>query len=164
MSGLADSKANILISINGIIISVLLATISPRISASPWLLLPTTVVLVSSLVSISFAIVAARPRVSGPAPTDPSQANLMFFGGFVSLSPEEYERGVLDLLQSRDRLYRTMIRDIYGLGKVLERKFGLLRKAYSIFLVGLITGVVLFLGVYAWMVLCPPPIRPLPTF
>ena len=164
MSGLADSKANILISINGLIISVLLAAIAPKIASNPWLLLPTAVVLVSCLMSLSFAILAARPRVApepGSRSADPREAgNLMFFGSFVSLGVAEYERGVMDLLGSRDELYRTMIRDIYGLGKVLERKFALLRKAYSIFLAGLVCGVLLYLAVYLGVVLFAPPVRP----
>jgi hypothetical protein len=156
MSGLADSKANILISINGLIISVILAAISPKIDANPWLLLPTAVVLVSCLISMSFSILAARPRLaagqgSAAAPrAEPD--NLIFFGSFVGLDAAEYERRLLDLIRTRDELYRHMIRDIYGLGKVLERKFALLGRAYTIFLAGLILGVLLYLVVFVGVV------------
>lgn len=164
MSGLADSKANILISINGLIISVILAAVSPRIGAEPWLLLPTSVVLLSCLLSMTFSILAARPRLArgrrSPGPGAGGPDNLIFFGSFVSLPPAEYERAVLELLRSRDDLYRHMIRDIYGLGKVLERKFVLLGRAYTIFLAGLICGVLLFLLVYAGVAFLGPPAGP----
>ena len=42
-----------------------------------------------------------------------------------------------------------MSRDIYGLGGVLERKYRLLRASYTVFMFGLIAGVVLFLTVFA---------------
>ena len=52
LSSLADTKANIMISINGIIISIILASISPKIDTNPWLLIPTAVLLLSCLISI----------------------------------------------------------------------------------------------------------------
>ncbi|HEX5726831.1 MAG TPA: polyphosphate kinase 1, partial [Longimicrobiaceae bacterium] len=161
LSALADSKANIMISINGLMISIILAAISPKIGTNAWLLLPTAVVLVSGLISLGFAVLAARPRVRTTPPATeaggPPQPNLMFFGSFVSLSLEEYEEGVAELMTEPDRLYRDMSRDIYVLGTVLERKFNLLRTAYTVFLAGLVTGVLLYLAVYASIALEPQP-------
>ena len=156
MSGLADSKANIMISINGIIISVILAAISPKIASNPWLLLPTTVLLLGCLASLTFAIVAARPRVTRRKGSENSGASLMFFGSFVSMSEAEYEREVDELTYDSERLFRSMARDLYGLGSVLERKFRLLRTAYTIFIAGLALGVTLYIGVYLSMVLGGP--------
>ncbi|HYJ78150.1 MAG TPA: Pycsar system effector family protein [Longimicrobiaceae bacterium] len=152
MSALADSKANIMISINGLMVSIILGTVSAKIAVNEWLLLPTFVLLVTCALSLSFAVLAARPRVRKGAANDPSQTNLMFFGSFVSLSPAEYQQGVEGLMREPTRLYQSMAQDIYGLGKVLERKFELLRIAYTIFLFGLIAGIVLYLAVYVWIV------------
>ena len=52
LKGLADNKANMMISINGIIISIIIASVAPKIDANPWLLIPTTVFLIGNLVSI----------------------------------------------------------------------------------------------------------------
>ena len=52
LSSLADNKANIMISINGIIISILLASIYPRILDNRLLLLPTAVLLLFCLLSL----------------------------------------------------------------------------------------------------------------
>ncbi len=64
LTGLADNKANMMISINGIIISIIIASVAPKLDTNPWLLIPTTVFLLGNLVSIVYAIMAARPRVS----------------------------------------------------------------------------------------------------
>jgi hypothetical protein len=64
LSSLADNKANIMISINGIIISILLASIYPRITENRWLLLPTAVLLLGCLLSLVYAVLSARPRVT----------------------------------------------------------------------------------------------------
>lgn len=164
MSGLADSKANIMISINGIIVSILLGSISSKIDANPWLLLPTTVMLVACLISLIFAVLAARPRVSRRMisldDVRKNSANILFFGNFVSLSEDDYLVGMNELLRDNNRLYTNMIRDIYSLGSVLERKFRLLRTSYTIFMFGLIAGVSLFIIVYLSVVLVGTPSRP----
>jgi hypothetical protein len=159
LASLADSKANILISINGLIISVILAALAPRIRTELWLFAPTALVLCTCLVAISCAILAARPRVNRPSRQGDSARigeNLMFFGGFLALTPDEYEAAVQDAIREPDRLYRGMSRDIYALGQVLDRKFRLLRLAYTVFMVGLAAGVLLYLIVFLVIGLSDP--------
>ncbi len=157
LSGLADAKANIMISINGIIISIVLASISPKIDANPWLLIPTAVLLLTCLGSMALAVLAARPRVSSQIisleDVRQNNKNLLFFGNFVSMPEDDFVLGMKELVQNTDNLYINMIRDIYGLGTVLMKKFSLLRRSYNVFMFGLIAGVLLFIGVYAWVVI-----------
>jgi hypothetical protein len=156
LSQLADNKANIMISINGIIISILLASISPKIDANPWLLLPTAVLLIGCVVSMVYAVLAARPRVSQHDVTleqvREGGANILFFGNFVQLGEEAFVSGMRDLMTHTDELYVNMVRDIYALGGVLAKKFRLLRVSYTTFMVGLVAGVALFLVVFAMVV------------
>jgi len=156
LSSLADTKANIMISINGIIISIIIASISPKIDANPWLLIPTIVLLLSCLVSIVYAVLSARPRVNSKLisldDVRQRRANILFFGQFVTLPQQEYELGMTELLQNTDELYHSMIRDIYSLGNVLKKKFELLRMAYTVFMFGLVLGILLFLIVFIWVV------------
>ena len=67
----------------------------------------------------------------------------------MSLDEEEYVEGMKEIMLETDRLYTNMIRDLYGLGKVLALKFRLLRTAYNVFMFSLILGVVSFLLVIA---------------
>ena len=160
LSHLADNKANIMISINGIMISILLASISPKIDSNPWLLLPTSVLLIGAVASLVFAILAARPRVTSHVVTlddvRSDSSNILFFGNFISLDEEDYLVGMKELMQDTDRLYSNMIRDIYTLGHVLALKFRLLRMSYNLFMVGLVSGVALFLVVIAQVSLSGP--------
>ncbi len=157
LSALADTKANIMISINGLIISILIASISPKIDANPWLLIPTAIFLLCCLVSIIYAVLAARPRVTSDMisleDVRARRANILFFGHFVNLSRDDYVAAMTDLMQDTDELYQSMIRDIYGLGLVLQRKFALLRISYNAFMVGLIAGILSFLVIFTWVVL-----------
>ena len=153
LSALADNKANIMISINGIIISILIASIAPQLGTSGWLLLPTSVLLVGCLASLVYAVLAARPRVSRHQVSVDSvrggKSNILFFGNFVRMREEDYVEGMQELMQDTDRVYLNMIRDIYSLGGILERKFRLLRVSYTLFMVGLVAGVLLFIVTYA---------------
>ena len=160
LSHLADNKANIMISINGIIISILIASIAPKIDANPWLLVPTAVLLVGCVASMIFSILAARPRVTSHVVNmeqiRSDEANILFFGNFVSLDEEEYVEGMKEIIQETDRLYTNMIRDLYGLGQVLQTKFRLLRTAYNIFMASLVLGVLSFLLVITQVSLTTP--------
>ena len=150
---LADAKANIMISVNGLIISIILAAVSPRIGGLPLLVLPTSILLVGCVIALVYAVLAARPRVSNtPLTLDDiaqNDANILFFGNFVNLSEEEFVEGMRDLMMTQDHLYVNMVRDLYGLGQVLKTKFQLLRVSYTVFRFALVLGVGLFVVVFA---------------
>jgi hypothetical protein len=71
LTALADNKANMMISINGIVMSIIIASVAPKLDNNPWLLLPTVVLLVGNLVSLVYAVMAARPRLKSPALNPP---------------------------------------------------------------------------------------------
>ena len=155
LTALADNKANMMISINGIIISIIIAAVSPKLDANPWLILPSTVFLVGTLISIVFSILAARPRISTQPITlqdlENSKGNILFFGNFANLSPDHFQQGMLELMQDRRVMYETMIDNNYGIGVVLKKKFALLKVAYTCFMMALVLGVLSFVGVFLWV-------------
>jgi hypothetical protein len=155
LTGLADNKANMMISINGIIISIIIAAVAPKLDSNPWLLLPTMVFLLGTLVSIVYAILAARPRVSSTPITlqdlEHSKGNILFFGDFANLREEEFVDGMFDLMNQRPLMYESMIRNIHGLGVVLRKKFALLQVAYTAFMLALVLGVLSFITVFVWV-------------
>ncbi len=155
LTSLADNKANMMISINGIIISIIIAAVAPKLDSNPWLLLPTAVILVGTMISIIYAILAARPRVNRSPITledlKNSQGNILFFGNFANLEKEQFTESMLELMQDRLVLYETMIHNIHDIGMVLNRKFGLLKLAYTSFMFALILGVLSFMGVFVWI-------------
>ncbi len=156
LASLADAKANIMISINGIIISIIIASISPKIDSNTFLLIPTSIMLLSCLISIVYAVLAARPRVSSNVVTlgdfRSQHSNILFFGNYVSMPEEDFIEGMTDLMEDQTTLYQSMIKDIYGLGKVLSKKFILLRKSYTAFMIGLTLGILLFILTYIYVV------------
>ena len=154
LSSLADAKANIMISINGLIVSILIASISPGIEKNPWLLIPTSLFLVGCLVSLIFAVLAARPRIQTEQITlrdvRNRAANLLFFGNFSHLTRDDFVTGMRELMVDSRALYESMMLDVYGVGVVLQKKYTMLRFSYTAFLIALVVGVLGFIGVFVW--------------
>jgi len=138
-----------MISINGIIISIIIASVSTRIEFNSWLLLPTVILLLTCMMSLIYSILAARPRVSNEKVTlddvRSNRSNILFFGNFYNMNRDDYVTGLEELMSDSERLYDTMARDLHSLGAVLSKKFRLLRVAYNIFMVGLVVSVCSFI-------------------
>jgi predicted metal-dependent HD superfamily phosphohydrolase len=148
LSGMADGKANILISVNAIIISVILSVLLRRLEIDTYLTIPTIIFLSFSVITIVIAILATRPKVSqGMFSREDilnKKTNLLFFGNFHKASLEEYEWGMSQMMRDQDYLYGALIKDIHQLGVVLGRKYKLLRLAYGVFMVGIVASVIAF--------------------
>jgi predicted metal-dependent HD superfamily phosphohydrolase len=148
LSSIADNKSNILISVNAIIISITMTVLVSRFEETPNIIIPTLIFLFFSLVTIVFAILSTRPHISSgtfrKSDIKKNKVNLLFFGNFYNMDAEDYEWAVKDLMKDEGRLYSTMILDQHSLGKVLAKKYKLLRVAYNVFMAGIIISVVAF--------------------
>lgn len=150
LSDIADSKANILLSVNAIVISIALSTLVPKLGSpkNEYLILPSIVMLLSSVISIIFAILATKPKVTYESFNEEDvknrKVNLLFFGNFYQMSLDAYEEAMEELMKDRDYVYTSLTRDLYYLGKVLERKYRLLSITYTIFMIGTILSVLTF--------------------
>jgi predicted metal-dependent HD superfamily phosphohydrolase len=148
LSDMADHKANILISVNSIIISVILGVLLRKLQEEPNLTIPTVIFLLVAVSTIVIAILATRPKLSGGTFSNQDiinkKTNLLFFGNFHKASYEEYDTAMRKMMQDSDYLYGSLIKDIYNLGVVLGRKYKLVHLAYNIFMVGIIVAVFAF--------------------
>lgn len=160
LSALADAKSNIMISINGLIISILIASLAPGIEKNPWLVIPASLFLLGCLVSLVFAVLAARPRVQSRVITPEmvlrERKNLLFFGNFSHMSESDFVNALKQVVMDPTMTYEMMMKDIYGVGSVLQKKYRMLQRSYSVFLVALIVGVVGFIAVSAYVNFCDP--------
>ncbi|MES2731593.1 MAG: Pycsar system effector family protein [Bacteroidota bacterium] len=146
LSEMADNKANIMISINSIIVSLMVTVLIRKFEEFPNLIIPTAILTIVCLVTIVFAVLATRPNVSSGRFTrediQQKKTNLLFFGNFHQMSLEDYEWGMQETMKDNELLYSSMIRDIYFLGKVLGRKYYLLHISYTVFMFGFVLSVI----------------------
>jgi predicted metal-dependent HD superfamily phosphohydrolase len=148
LSDMADNKAHILITVNSIILSAIISLVLRKTLDHPYLLLPSYSLLIVSLVAMIFSILSTRPSISkgvfSKADIDQKSVNLLFFGNFYRMDVEDYAYGMFKMMEDRDFLYGSLIKDVYAQGAVLGKKYRLLRIAYNIFMFGLIFSVLAF--------------------
>lgn len=149
LSDMADKKANIMISTNSIIISVLLSVLFRKLEENPQLAFPAVLLLTVCVSTMVLAILATRPTLPNGRFTEEDikgkKANPLFFGNFYRMTFEEYNTGMQQVISDRGYLYASLTRDIYSQGIVLGRKYRLLRLAYNIFMYGIVTSVAAFI-------------------
>jgi hypothetical protein len=148
LSQMADSKANIMISVNTIVLSIMVSVLLGKLQFYPEFVIPTIILVVVCLSATVFAILATRPNISGGRFTrediQNKQVNLLFFGNFFNMDLPDYDWAMKEMMKDKDYLYGSMIKDIYFLGVVLARKYRLLRISYSIFMYGLVGAIIAF--------------------
>lgn len=145
-SSMADAKANILLTVCSVVVTVALT----RATGSA-LRLPLLFLAAASAVALLLAILAVLPSVGHPVRPDGSPDrgskgfNILFFAHASRLSREEYLDEMDRLLRTDPPLYEAILRDIYGQSFVLARKkYPLLRRAYLAFLSGVLGALLLF--------------------
>lgn len=150
LSALADHKANMMLSINTICISIIASTLVPKIidGGNNKLIVPTAMLLIVCLVSMIYATLSTRPKITeGNISREDimdRKANLLFFGNFYNMKLNDFQWGVKEMIKDPDFLYSTMSRDIYFLGVVLAKKYRYLSICYNVFMFGLIITVFAF--------------------
>lgn len=155
---MADNKANIIISINTMIISSIIAitgygAVAGKIdSYGPQMLIPIVLIILSCLISVIFAIQAARPKLIKAKNIGGTmqKSSLLFFGVIANYTQQAYLEEIKKLLESGNDLYEHMTIDLYNQGLILKRKYNLLVYAYQVFMFGFIFSVLVFLGFLAW--------------
>ncbi len=148
----ADNKASIMITVNGFILSVLMASVGGQ---APWLVLPSISFMLTSIASIFYSVLAAYPRV--PDKNISTQdvrdmkpdANILFFGTAANMNEDDYLQVTEEMLQDQNFLYRTMALDSRNISIMLLKKFKMLSLAYRVFLFGL--TVTLFLAISSYI-------------
>ncbi len=147
-SAMADNKANIMISVNTLLLTAIIAVLARKLDTNPHLIVPTAIITIVSLSTLIFATIATRPKITSGVFTkediEQKRANLLFFGNFFRMNLKDFEWGMLEMMKDTDYLYKSMIKDFYFLGQVVGRKYSYLRICYNIFMYGLIISIIAF--------------------
>ncbi|PQJ75725.1 Pycsar system effector family protein [Polaribacter gangjinensis] len=150
LSDIADTKANILLSVNAIIISMSFSTLIPKLDNphNSFLIVPSVIFILFTVASMILSILATRPNVTqgkfSKEDVANKKVNLLFFGNFHQMKLEDFEWGISEMMHDKDYLYGSLTKDLYFLGLVLNRKYGLLRTTYTVFMIGIIVSVIAF--------------------
>lgn len=143
---IVDTKANILITSNAIIISMVLGTLYTKLDDDPHLIYAVTGLVVTNVLSIAFAILATIPPSwqKKNSKINLDSVDLMTFEDFSDMKLSDYTDSVMQTMADGKTLYPSIIKDIHELGVKLAKKYQLIRTSYLVFLYGIIISIILF--------------------
>jgi len=145
LSNLADNKANIMLSVNALIITIAMPVLASQLRQHPEYIIPFIMILGTCLSSMVFATLATVPmKMTGLTDMESIKAgrsNLFFFGNFYSMSYNDYKLGIQEVTSKEENLEDSIMRDLFFLGKSLGRKYRQLRICYIIFMIGMVAAV-----------------------
>jgi len=143
LSAMADHKASILMGATFVIFTITVS--QARGGAAP---VPLLILGGAAFLSAICAILAVLPKTKKPAKAT-AERNILFFGVFSQMDEDRFIDDLMLRLKSDDSVYRTMARDIYQAGCVLQnKKYRMLSYAYQILLVGLVGSCAAYVATY----------------
>ena len=152
-SSMADNKANIMISVNTLVLTIIVSIMIRKLDTNPQLIIPTALLTLTCLVALILAIQVTRPKItSGRFTKDDihqKKANLLFFGNFYNMKVEDFKWGMKEMMNDKEYLYDSMTNDFYYLGQVLGVKYRQLRICYTIFMYGVIISIIAYAIAFA---------------
>lgn len=146
---IADQKANIIIGINTILISIFIAIIGLVSNVAQLnfisnlnLSLPLTIMVLTSFLSGILAFFVVRPASNL---WNKKNASQLSFRDYKNNTLDDFIKDIFQILESSDKIYKSLTIDLYLYGQTVQRKFRMLRHAYLVFLIGLSLAVFSFL-------------------
>src|SRR5690606_19195399 len=122
LSDIADTKANILLSVNAIIISLAIANLIPDLDTpgNKQIMIPTLILVLFSVASIVGSILSTRPNVTSGEFTREQvknkEVNVLFFGNFHQMPYDQFEWAMQEIIKDQTYVYDSLTKDIYYLG------------------------------------------------
>jgi hypothetical protein len=136
LSVMADTKANILITVSSIILTLILGKMSdPNLRAAMATL--ACFIFAALLLAVITVLPKYRPIRVPPGAALPAHFNVLFFGHFSELPRDRFLLEIAETMKPDGSVYEAMARDIYGMGYYLAHyKYRFLRLSYLFFLGG----------------------------
>lgn len=184
---LAATKANIMISLNGFIVSALMISGAFIFSSSPEFLIPASTFMITAAASIVFALLSASQERIGKmqaariwfkdfvrgrsklrdlkthlSSTETrflggSQPNILIYEDRVKLQKDQYWEMMQEIMGDRKQIYEKMSDHLYWLGLLADKQFKYINLSYAVFRWGLLASLAAFIGVKTLPSLLMPP-------
>ncbi|MFK7772442.1 MAG: Pycsar system effector family protein [Saprospiraceae bacterium] len=149
LTAIADNKANVLLSLNAIIIAALIPIVIANVDIvfEKMMIIPLMILAATSFITIYLSAAVLKPsnfdRMRTSANPD-AESSPFFFGNFYEMEAEEYFKFINPSLSDPKDLKAHLAQDLFYIGKRLGEKMSFVRQAYNIFTVGILVTLVSF--------------------
>jgi hypothetical protein len=161
LSSVSDRKANVMISLNTVILAVIVIlsgmglTFYNQLNANNnyRFFAPVIVLLLSSLLSIIFSILSARPKVNGNRSDinkiRENKTSLISSMNFRNLNLNDFVIHMRELKKDPQWIYDNLSTELYYFVIALNEKYRLLHWSYTIFMIGIGISTILFVFIFS---------------
>ena len=158
LTQLADNKANVLLSLNAIMITFLLPLILANIEAivEARLFIPLIILAITCFSTIYISAIVLKPSKldeyrASPSDDPDAQFSPFFFGNFYKMEPDEFFEYMNESVSKSELVQAHLAQDLYYIGRRLGYKMDKIRQAFNIFLVGLFLSLLSAAIVIFWI-------------
>ncbi|MFT4568039.1 MAG: hypothetical protein ACI9FN_003007 [Saprospiraceae bacterium] len=147
LTSIADNKANVLLSLNAIMLTFLVPIAVPYIDdiIALGIVYPLIILIATCLTTIYLAVLVLKPgKFSGQGFEDSDTYTMspFFFGNFGDMSRDQYMQYSSMVLDDENLVKQFLSNDFYYIGLRLLEKMKLIRHAFNIFIVGLAISII----------------------
>lgn len=156
LTNIADNKANMLLSLNGIMISIAVPLILSNSNnlLGNYLYIPAVIMAITCFATMYISAMVLRPsnfENFRDSLKDKETASPFFFGNYFRMKPEEFFLDIEQKLEDTANLRDYMAQDLFFVGKRLGYKMQWVRTAFTLFIGGifftlLTTAILLLVG------------------
>ena len=142
LTHIADNKANVLLSLNAIMLTFLIPTVVANVDYifEKHLYIPLVILAITCFATIYISTIVLKPtRFDNLREQDSpdSKHSPFFFGNYYKMEPEEFYNYFEEEINKSDSITHHLAQDLYFVGRRLGYKMTWIRRAFNIFLTGI---------------------------
>jgi len=146
LTNIADNKANVLLSLNSLMITFLLPAIISNYDfiLDKKLVIPIIILIVTCLITICLSAFSLKPGDFDKLEQDAEDGKFVspfFFGNYFKMSLADFQTFIHGALEEEEQMNKHITQDLYYVGIRLGEKMTLIRRAFNFFLGGLILSI-----------------------
>ena len=152
---IADQKASVLMSLNAIMITILIPAIIANLDRiiADYYFIPLTIIAITCTLTLYLSSKSLQPISLDYDKTiysDNPDPSPFFFGNFYKMKPEQFRDYYQKSLETNDSVAEYVLQDIFHIGRIVARKYQMIRRAYMIFLNGLFLVILICIVLILW--------------
>jgi len=152
----ADRKAALMIQVNSIIASIVIAFTLRHIDSNPLFVVPVVLMLIVAIATIIFAIMASQPQTKIQRDAGANYREIFFFGSFdrmdddfMKIKWDDYKAGLQQLVNGgKKEMLHQIAEETFIVRKILAQKFKYIAYSFRVFKYGLTITMLSFIIFY----------------
>jgi len=151
LTAIADNKANVLLSLNAVILTLFIPPLVEHLDyvLEHHLYLPISLLVLSCLTTIVLAVSVLRPgkiKNQSVITAEQGKDSPFFYGNTELMTKEQYLSYFEIVIKNQNKVRSFLINDYYHIALRLSEKMRHMRKAFNVFMIGLGLSVVIAFG------------------